>query len=318
MLGLRTVDAPLAEESRVRKRSLWTRIWRERWMFLLLAPGVAYIVLFRYVPLLGNVVAFQNYSPYLGFGGSAWVGWDNFIALFTSPEVGIAIANTLIINALQLILFFPAPIALALLLNSLMSDRVRRAIQSAVYLPHFIGWVILVSIWQQLLGADGLLNQALRDIGFPAINIMTNPDFFKPLIVLEDVWKDAGWGTIIFLAALASIDINLYEAAAIDGAGSWRRMWHVTLPGIRAIVVLLLILRLGSILSVGFEQILLQEPGVGADAGQVLDTFVYFQGILGGNWGLAAAVGLVKGVIGTLLVVGANWGVKKLGEEGVF
>jgi putative aldouronate transport system permease protein len=287
-------------------------------MYLLFVPGLAYIVLFRYAPLLGNVIAFQDYSPYLGFADSAWVGLQNFADLLTSPEVGTALVNTLIISGLQLVLFFPAPIALALLLNSLVTDAIRRAIQSVVYLPHFIGWVIVVSIWQQVLGGDGFLNQVLRSQNLHSVNVMANPDLFKPLMVLQDIWKEVGWGTIIFLAALTAVDGSLYEAAAIDGANWWRRLWHVALPGIRGVVVLLLILRLGSILTVGFEQILLQEPGVGARAGQVLDTFVYFQGVVGGDWGLGAAVGLVKGAFGTLLVVGANWAVKRLGQEGVF
>ena len=298
--------------------SLRTRIWRERWMYALLLPGVLFVVVFRYVPLLGNVIAFQDYSPYLGFADSAWVGLQNFADLFTTPDVGTALVNTLVISGLQLVLYFPAPIALALLLNSLMSESIKRAVQSVVYLPHFIGWVIVVSIWQQVLGGDGLVNQVLRTSGLHTVNVMANPDFFKPLMVLQDVWKEVGWGTIIFLAALTAIDLSLYESAAIDGAGPWRRLRHVSLPGIRGVVVLLLILRLGSILTVGFEQILLQEPNVGAQAGQVLDTFVYFNGVVAGDWGLSAAVGLVKGAVGTMLVVGANWAVKRLGEEGVF
>jgi putative aldouronate transport system permease protein len=301
-----------------RRATLRARVWRERWMYLLLLPGLLYVVLFRYAPLVGNVIAFQDYSPYLGFADSAWVGLRNFADLLTSPAVGTALANTLVISGLQLVLFFPAPIALALLLNSLMTESVKRAIQSVIYLPHFIGWVIVVSIWQQVLGGDGFLNQLLRYHGMHTVSIMANPDLFKPLMVLQDIWKEVGWGTIIFLAALTAIDLSLYESAAMDGAGPWRRLRHVSLPGIRGVVVLLLILRLGSLLTVGFEQILLQEPNVGAQTGQVLDTFVYFQGVVAGDWGLSAAVGLVKGAVGTLLVVGANWAVRRLGEEGVF
>jgi putative aldouronate transport system permease protein len=315
-VALKAAALPLPR--RARRAALRTRIWRERWMYVLLLPGLLYVVLFRYVPLLGNVIAFQDYSPYLGFTDSAWVGLRNFADLLTTPEVGTALANTLVISGLQLVLYFPAPIALALLLNSLMTESVKRAIQSVVYLPHFIGWVIVVSIWQQVLGGDGLVNQVLRTGGLHSINVMANPDLFKPLMVLQDIWKEVGWGTIIFLAALTAIDLSLYESAAIDGAGPWRRLRHVSLPGIRGVVVLLLILRLGSILTVGFEQILLQEPNVGAQAGQVLDTFVYFNGVVAGDWGLSAAVGLVKGAVGTLLVVGANWAVKRLGQEGVF
>ena len=287
-------------------------------MYLFIVPGFLFFVVFQYVPLLGNIVAFENYSPYLGFLNSPWVGFDNFTQLAGDPEVISAVINTLVINGLQLIFFFPAPIALALLLNSIMSPAVKRVIQSVVYLPHFIGWVVLVSVWQSVLGADGFLNQTLNAHGTATVNLLSNPDLFKPLMVLQYMWKNVGWGTIIFLAAISKVDPNLYEAAVVDGAGSWRRMWHVTLPGIRGITVLLLILNLGNILTSSFQQILLQEPAVGATAGQVLDTFVYFQGIAGGNWGLATAVGLLKGVVGTILVVSANRVAHMFGEQGVF
>jgi putative aldouronate transport system permease protein len=287
-------------------------------MYAFVVPGFLFFVVFRYLPLLGNVVAFENYSPFLGFLGSPWVGLDNFVALFSNPEVGVALTNTLIINGLQILCYFPATIALALLLNSVMSQGVKRVVQSIVYLPYFIGWVILVSVWQSVLGGDGLLNQTLTNHGLATVNLMRNPDLFKPMMVLQYIWKNIGWGTIIFLAAISKVEPNLYEAAVVDGAGPWRRMWHVTLPGIRGIAVLLLILNLGNILSTGFEQILLQEPAVGAQAGQVLDTFVYFNGIVGGNWGLSAAVGLFKGVVGTILVISANKVAHMLGEQGVF
>jgi putative aldouronate transport system permease protein len=298
---------------------LRTRIWRERWMYLFIAPGLVFFIVFFYVPLLGNVIAFQNYSPYLGFLNSPWVGWENFTALFTNPQVIQATINTIIINGLELIFYFPAPIALALLLSSILSTSVRRTIQTIVYLPYFIGWVVLVSVWQAVLGGDGLLDQVLSAHGIAGnLDLMSSPALFKPMMVLQFAWKNMGWGTIIFLAAISRVDANLYEAAVVDGAGAWRRLWHVTLPGIRGIVVLLLILQLGNILTTGFEQIVLQEPAVGAAAGQVLDTFVYFEGILGGNWGLAAAVGLLKGLVATMLILAANRVAHLLGEQGVF
>ena len=287
-------------------------------MYLFILPGFLFFVVFRYLPLAGNIVAFENYSPYLGIIQSEWVGLHNFVDLLNDPRVGQALVNTLIINGLQLVFFFPAPIALALLLNSILSPTVKRVIQTVVYLPYFIGWVVLVSVWQSVLGGDGLLNQVLADHGVGAINLMTNPDLFKPLMVLQYMWKYVGWGTIIFLAALTKIDPALYESAVVDGARPIRRMWHVTLPGIRGIAILLLILNLGNILTTGFEQILLQEPAVGAEAGQVLDTFVYLEGVVGGNWGLATAVGLFKGVVGTILIVIANKVAHMLGEDGVF
>lgn len=307
-----------ATRARGRHTSVWSRMWYERSMYLFIIPGLLFFVIFRYIPLLGNVVAFENYSPYLGIIHSQWVGLDNFVNLVTNPAVVQAIKNTLIINGLQIIFFFPAPIALSLLLNSILSPVVKRVIQSIVYLPYFIGWVVLVSVWQSILGGDGLLNQTLANHGLGTINLMSNPDLFKPMMVIQFMWKYVGWGTIIFLAAITKVDPALYESAAMDGASSFRRMWHVTLPGIRGITILLLILNLGNILTTGFEQILLQEPAVGADAGQVLDTFVYFEGIVGGQWGLATAVGLLKGVVGTILIISANKVAHMMGEAGVF
>lgn len=221
-------------------------------MYLFILPGFVYFVVFRYLPLLGSIIAFQDYSPFLGFH-SPFVGLANFWALFTDPDVGVAIRNTLAISLLQLAFFFPAPIILALLLNSMASEPAKRVMQSVLYLPHFLSWVIVIAVWQQVFGGAGVINQALRDHGLRAVNIMGNPDFFKPLVVLQLIWKETGWGTIIILAALTRIDPALYEAAAMDGASGWRRLRHVTLPGIRGVIVLLLILRLSRILDTGFE-----------------------------------------------------------------
>jgi putative aldouronate transport system permease protein len=299
----------------------WTplraRVARERWMYLFILPGFVYFVVFRYVPLLGNVIAFQDYSPFLGFD-SPWVGLDNFAKLFTDPDLLTAFNNTLLISVLQLIFFFPAPIALALLLNSMLNEPAKRFMQSVLYLPHFISWVIVIALWQQLFGGAGLINQYLRENGYPLVNIMGNAAFFKPLVVLEVIWKETGWGTIIILAALTRIEVTLYEAAAMDGANSWQRLRHITLPGISGVIVLLLILRLATTLDTGFEQMFLQRNAVGAPAAEVLDTFLYFRGIQGGDWGFSAAVGLVKGVFAAVLVFSANRVAKALGDEGAF
>jgi putative aldouronate transport system permease protein len=297
---------------------LLRRMWRERWVYALLLPGLLYFLAFYYLPLLGNIVAFQDYSPYLGFFRSPWIGLANFARLFTDPEIGIAIQNTLIISILQILFAFPAGIALALLLNALISERFKRFMQSVLYLPHFLGWVIIISIWQQLFGGDGFLNHFIVGMGGKPIDIISNPDFFKPMVVLQVMWKDSGWSTIIFMAAITAIDTSLYEAAVVDGANKWRRMWHITLPGIRGIIVLLLILRIGNILSTGFEQIFLQRTAVGLNASEVIDTFVYSRALLSGDWGFAAAVALVKTVIGALLVYTANRTVKKFGEAGLY
>ncbi len=293
-------------------------MWSNRAVYLFILPGFLWYVVFHYLPILGNVIAWKDYNIFIGIQASPWVGWENFQAIFTDPEFEVALRNTLIIEGLQLVFAFPAPLALALLLNSLISEQVKRTIQSIVYLPHFLSWVIVIAVWQQLFGGEGFLNQILLNRGFEPVNIMTNPDIFKPLVVLQTIWKEAGWGTILFLAALTKIDVSLYEAAVIDGAGRWRRLRDVTLPGIRPVIVLLLILHLGFALSVGFEQYYLQRNGVGAGAAEVLDTFIYFRGIQNGDWGFATAVGMVRGIAGAILIFGANWLAKKFFDEGIF
>jgi putative aldouronate transport system permease protein len=287
-------------------------------MYAFILPGFAFFVIFAYLPLAGNVVAFQDYSPFLGFGGSPWVGFGNFTALFSDPDFLTALRNTIVISLLQIVFAFPAPILLALLLNSLLSDRLKRIVQSIVYLTHFISWVIVVSIWQEVLGGAGGVATLLSKLGVHSVNLMSNPDTFKILVTSQVVWKETGWGTIIFFAAITTISVELYESAATDGAGPLRQLWHVTLPALIPVTMLLLILRLGSVFSVGFEQLILQQNAVGPHAAEVIDTFAYYRGVLGGDWGLSAAAGLFKGVIGTLLVIGANRLAKRSGAEGLF
>jgi len=301
-----------------RASSRRVRFRRDRLMLALLIPGFVYFVVFHYVPLAGNVVAFLDYKAYLGFLGSRWVGLQNFNDAFNDPAFWSAFRNTMVITVVQLVLFFPLPIMLALLLNSIMSRRVRAFVQSVVYLPHFLGWVIIVALFSQILGATGVVPNLLQSMGLPRWDAMTSPGFFPFLLTLQLIWKDAGWGTIIFLAALMNIDQNLYEAAAVDGAGPARRLWSITLPGIMPTIILLLILQLGSILSVGFEQILLQRDNVGASAGEVLDTYVFYHGIQDGRWGPSTAVGLVKGVVGLALILMANKLAHLVGQEGIY
>ncbi|MCT2591560.1 ABC transporter permease subunit [Streptomyces sp. N2-109] len=283
-----------------------------------MVPGLAYFLLFQYGALFGSAIAFKEYVPFDGVWGSPWIGFENFQRMFGNAEFWDAVVNTLVISVLQLVFYFPVPLALALLLHSLTWSTVRRFVQSVAYLPHFISWVIVVALFQQMLGDTGLMNSFLGDAGLSTVDVIGNPDAFKPLVVAQVIWKDAGWGTIIFLAALTQVDEQLLEASAIDGAGPWRRFWHVTLPAIRPVVILLLIMRLGEILSVGFEQMLLQRDAVGPEAAEIIDTFVYYQGVVGGDYGFATAAGLFKGLMGALLVYAANKVAHRLGESGVY
>jgi len=307
-----------AAAQKPKKDDLLKNIWRERWMYILLLPGFLYLLAFYYLPLLGNVVAFQDYSPYLGFFRSNWIGFANFVRIFTDPDIGTVISNTLVISILQIVFAFPVGIILSLMLNALISERFKRFMQSVLYLPHFLGWVIIISIWQQIFGGDGFISHLVVGLGGHPLNIMANPDFFKPLVILQVIWKETGWSTILFMAAITAIDPALYEAAVVDGANKWRRMWHITLPGIRGVIILLLILRIGNILNAGFEQIFLQRDAVGLRAAEIIDTFVYDRGIVNGDWGFATAVSLLKTVIGAIMIYGANKAAKKIGEEGLY
>jgi putative aldouronate transport system permease protein len=319
-----SAPAPSASEARRNRRSLRVRLRRDWPLLVMVAPAAIVVLLFHYLPTIGNVIAFQDYNPWVGdnpleaFAKSEWIGFGNFESLFSSPAFWDSLVNTLSILSFQLVFYFPLPIFLAVLLNSVISRRWRSFIQSVIYLPHFFSWVLVVTFFVQMLGGAGLLATELRGAGFEPWNIMSNPDAFILLVTAETVWKDVGWGTIVFLAALSTIDVNLYEAAAADGAGRFRRLWHITLPSLRPVIVLLLILRLGDALNVGFEQFILQRDAVGRQAAEVLDTFVYYNAIATQQWGFGAAAGLFKGIVGLILILTANKVAHKMGEAGVY
>ncbi|EDY63898.2 ABC transporter permease [Streptomyces pristinaespiralis] len=300
------------------------RLRRDRALILMTLPAVLLVLVFNYIPLLGNVVAFQDYDPYVGdnawqaMARSPWVGVEHFARMVDDRLFWQALGNTLAIFLVQLTLFFPVPILLALLINSFVRPRVRAVAQAILYLPHFFSWVLVVTVFQQMFGGAGMLAQTLREHGHEGIDLMTNPGLFKFLVTFEMVWKDAGWGVIVFLAALSAVSPDLYEAAAMDGATRWRRMWHVTLPALRPVVALLLVLQVGNALTVGFEQILLQRTAVGPTAAEVLDTYVWNVGIQFGDFSYAAAVGIVKGIFGLCLVLAANKVAHMMGEQGVY
>jgi len=309
---------PEAPAPEVKKVERGHRLRRDRTLLLMTVPAVVLLLVFNYVPMFGTATAFQSYSIYAGFLHSPWVGLQTFRSLFADPLFWSALRNTLVLSLVQLVLFFPVPIGLALLLNSIMSSKVRSIVQSIVYLPHFFSWVLAVTIFQEMLGGAGALNTFLRRHGLATWGIMTDPHAFKFLVTAQVVWKEAGWGIIVFLAALAAIDQNLYEASAVDGAGRWRRLWHITLPGIRGIAVLLLVLRLGNTLTVGFEQMLIQRDAVGRDAAEVLDTYAYYYGVVNANFALGAAASLFKGVLSLVLILAANKVAHLVGEDGLY
>jgi putative aldouronate transport system permease protein len=292
---------------------------RDKYLYLLAIPGILYFLTFRYLPMWGVSVAFQEFSPYQGFWGSPWVGFEHFKRFFSHPDFFILFRNTMAINLMNLIFFFPFPILLSILLNELRSDIVKKTFQTIVYLPHFLSWVIIVGITFLLFSSsEGVINKILEAAGLGRIDFLTNPNLFWPLLTLQNIWKDAGWGTIIFLAAIAGIDPQLYEAAKMDGANRLRQIWHITLPSIRNVIVILLILRIGHMMDVGFEQVFLMANGAISNVADVFDTYVYRVGIQQGQFSYSTAIGLFKSVTGLILVVIANTFAKKLGEEGVY
>ena len=296
------------------------RLKRDRTLILMMLPGLAFFLVFQYAGQLGNVIAFKDYIPFMGINGSQWVGLQNFSTLFADPAFWHAFWNSLEVAVLQLVFFFPVPLAVALLLHSLTRGVVRKFVVSVLYLPHFISWVIVIALFQQVLGATGMLNGLFSDGtgNHHLINVFGDPAMFKPMMIIELIWKDCGWGTIIFLAALYQVDEQLYEAAALDGAKPFQRFVHVTLPSIRPVVVLLLIMRVGDILSVGFDQVMQQRDTFGAGASEVIDTYVYYHGVQQGAFSVATAAGLFKGVIAAVLVIAANKVAHKFGEQGIY
>ncbi|WP_274652681.1 ABC transporter permease [Paenibacillus humicola] len=306
--------------SRQRLRSAAVkRLLKNRWLYLMLLPGVLYFILFKYLPMWGVLIAFQDYSPFSGFLGSAWVGFDNFLQFFRDDSFGIVFRNTIILAVYNLVFFFPLPIVIALMLNELRIEMYKRFIQTLIYIPHFISWVVVVGIAYIFFTPEGgLVNNLLVQLGGQKINFLLSNEWIRPLIIGEVLWKETGWGTILFLAALSGVDPQQYEAARIDGASRWQQLWHVTLPAIKSTVIILLILRLGNFLDSGFEQIFLMLNAMNRDAGEVFDTFVYTSGVQQGHFSYATAANLFKSAVGIVLVVGANYLAKKAGEEGIY
>ena len=285
----------------------------------MIAPGLIYLFIYKYVPMYGLIISFQNYKPYLGISGSEWVGFEHFRRLFTSPDFWMILKNTLVLFGLQLFIFFPIPIIIALMLNEIRRNYYKRAIQTLIYLPHFMSWVVVVSISYVLLTLDGgIVNGVLEYFGFQPVNFLLDSTWFRPMYILQIIWREAGWGTIIFLAAIASVDPQLYEAAKMDGANRFRQIWHITLPAIKSVIVILLILKIGDVLELGFEHVYLLMNSTNRHVAEIFDTYVYVAGLRQGQFSYATAVGFFKGFIGLALVVFANWLAKKNGEEGVY
>lgn len=308
----------MLSETAIRK-SRWKHMKRDKYLYLLLLPGVLLIFLFKYVPMYGIVIAFKDYNILLGVLESPWVGLKQFERLFRTPDFATIFANTFIISFYKLIFGFPAPIILALLLNELKNGLFKRFTQSVLYLPHFLSWVIFTGIIVAFLNpVDGMVNYILSTLGMRPINFMIIPDYFRTLLVSTHIYKEMGWGTIIYLAAMSGVNPDLYEAARVDGANRLKQMWHVTLPSIRSVILILMILDLGNILDAGFMQVFLLYNPLVYEVADIIDTYVYRVGIQSANYSLATAAGVFKSVIALVLIYSANKIVQKSGNNGLW
>lgn len=299
-------------------KKLWKKIFLNRWLYLLAAPGVLYFILFKYVPMWGLLMSFQKYSPSRGFWNSPWIGLENFREFFSDPDFFMLFRNTFMIAIYDLFFFFPLPILLALMLNGIRCNWYRRIIQTVTYLPHFMSWVIIVSISYVMFTTEGgIINDLVEAVTGEKIAFLTDPKWFRVMVVGQSIWKETGWGTIIFLAALTNVDPQLYDAAYVDGANSWQRLWNITLPAISGTIITLLILRLGKFLDTGFSHIFLMVNSLNREVGEVFDTYVYRLGIQGGKFSYTTAVGMFKSLVGLALVLGSDKLAKLTGNEGI-
>lgn len=301
------------------KSEMMRRIARNKLLYIMILPGMLYFLIFKYLPMFGLVISFQDFKPYKGFLNSDWVGLKHFTRLFTEPEFMMILTNTLVLFALNLIFFFPIPIILALMLNEVRISVFKRTVQTLVYIPHFMSWVIIVSITYVMLTMDGgIVNELLVHFGFDKVNFLLNPEWFRPMYIIQVIWREAGWGTIIYLAAMAAVDPQLYEAARIDGANRMRQVWHITLPAIRSVIIVLLILKIGDILELGFEHVYLLLNSMNRNVAEIIDTYVYTAALKQGQYSYSTAIGFFKSFIGLVMVIMANKLARKMGEEGVY
>lgn len=286
-------------------------------LYILLLPVLLYYVVFQYAPMVGIIIAFKNYNFMEGIFGSRWTGLENFSRFINSGDFWPVFKNTILLGTYRILFGFPAPIIFALLLNEVKFSRFKRIIQTISYLPHFISWVVVYGLLYNFFSLDGFINHFLQLLGGQAVDYIGKSQYFRVLFVGSGIWKELGWGAIIYLAALSSVNMELYEAALIDGANRWRQIWHITLPGIRNVISIMFVLSLGSILSVSFDQVLVMINPTVTSVAEVIDYYVYRVGLQQfNNFSYATAVGLFRSLLALLLVLLTNWGAKKIDEEG--
>jgi putative aldouronate transport system permease protein len=291
---------------------------RDYLLYLMIIPGVFFFILFHYIPMYGISIAFRDYTIFRGFEDAPFIGLAHFRRLFTLPDFKSALLNTIIISFGKVIIGFPAPIILSLLINEVIHRKYKKFVQTAVLLPNFISWVVVAGLLQTLLSpTTGVIGEITRLIGYKdrVINVMVSREHFRSVIILSSVWKTMGMGTIIYLAAISGIDTELYEAAIVDGAGRWRQIWHITLTSLRPTIVVLLIFRVGVLLNAGFEQILVMQNPLVYSVSEIIDTYVYKIGMIQSQFSLATAAGFFKSIVGLILVILTNNVAKKIDPD---
>lgn len=295
------------------------RVWaRDKWLYVIMLPPALYFFIFHYIPMYGVILAFKDFSPAKGILGSPWVGLKNFEQFFTNPYSFTILKNTIIFRGLHLTLGFPMPIILALLLNELTSERFKRLVQTSSYLPHFISLVVVAGMVSSFLSTNGMINQIVAALGGQARPWLMDPNWFRPIWLVTGMWQHAGWTAVIYLASLTGINPELYEAAAIDGAGRFQRLRYVTVPGLMPTIIIMFLLRVGQFLNLDFQLILLLYTPSTYEVADVLGTFIYRRGILSADFSYATAVGLFQSFVGLFFIVGANKIAKKLGGVGLW
>lgn len=303
----------------LKRKKLWTEVLRDYQLYLMMVPMLLVYLIFNYLPMFGLQMAFEDYKPFLGFSGSRWVGFKHFINFFTGPYAWRVIRNTFTINIYDVVVNFTATIVMAILLNEVAHKKIRSAVQTIIYVPHFISTVVVAGLVIAILSpTSGILNLIIEKLGGERINFLSIPSYFKPIFTLMNGWAGIGFGTIIYTSAICGIDESLYEAAEIDGAGRFAKIWHVTLPGISSVIVINFILKMGNMMLVGSDAILLLYQPITYETADVISTFTYRYGIENGDYSFSSAVGLFNSLVALVMVVGANKLSQKVSETSLW
>ncbi len=293
-------------------------IKRNKYIYIMLLMVVAWYCIFCYAPMYGAIIAFKDYSIGRGIFNSPWVGFKHFVSFFHDINFIRIVKNTFLINIYDILWGFPAPIIMALLLNEVRSRYFKKTIQTLTYLPYFVSMVVVCGIIIDFTSSNGIINQLISNLGIEKTNLLSKSEYFRTIYISSGIWQNVGWGSIIYLAALTNISPELYESAVIDGAGKWKQLVHITLPGIASTIIVLLILRMGSIMSVGFEKIILLYNPLTYETADVIASYVYRKGLLNADYSYSTAIGLFNSVINFLFLVGSNWLSKRHTESSLW